>query len=561
MLNKRSISLSIGYTFCLAASLTLLASASYDPYDTKEGSLTGKVTFTRDIAPIFFKNCAECHRPGEGAPFSALSFKDVRPWAKSIREKVLSRQMPPWHADPHYGDFKNNRALTQQEIETVVRWVDDGAQEGDSKDLPPAPSFTDGWNIGKPDMIIQIPEEHTYKPGADQYQYFDVATNFTEDRYITQVEARPGNRKIVHHILAFIIPPGSPNMAKMTTEQRYKAMEAALKNSPFYRDGYLLRVKPDQPVVDDACTENYQRGGGGGESILTGYAPGRNADQFPPGAVRMIPAGATIRFQIHYSNQTLGGDAVEKDRSMVGLVFAKEPPQRVMVTNSIGNIFFKIPAGAENHRVTACRTLRRDTTVYGLMPHMHLRGKSMEYKVLYPDGKSEILISVPKYDFGWQTNYILKEPKRLPKGSKMIITAYFDNSTKNRFNPDPSAVVRYGEPTYDEMMLAFWDYVVDMPPVAQLDPKVLDSYAGRYEVMPNVFATVTRNGNGLVVQVPMQNKMEFLPQSETTFFMKNSETDLRFIKNDKEEVVEAVIEGNRTTRARKARETTANPAN
>jgi mono/diheme cytochrome c family protein len=557
---NRAYSLSITIALFFAAGLVFIAAGSAD--NSVKTVKTGKnITFNKDVAPIFFKNCAECHRPGEAAPFSALSYKNVRPWAKSIREKVANRTMPPWHADPHFGDFKNNPTLSQKQIDTIVAWVDQGANEGDPKDLPPTPTFTNGWAIGQPDMIIQIPEEHAYKPGADEYQYFDVPTNFTEDKYIVRAEARPGNRKIVHHIIAFIVPPGAPNMGKMTTEQRYKAMEAQLKNSPFYRDGYLMRVKPDQPVADDSCAEEARRGGGGGDNLLVGFAPGRNADFHAPGTARRVPAGATIRFQIHYSNQTLNNTQVEKDRSMVGLVFAKETPERFVTTNSIGNIFFKIPAGAENHRVTACRVVRRDTTIYALEPHMHLRGKSMEYRVFYPDGKSEVLLNVPKYDFAWQTNYILKEPKRLPKGSKIMVTAYFDNSAKNKFNPDPSKDVRYGEPTYDEMMLGFMDFVTEMPPLAQLDSKILDSYTGRYQVMPNVMATVTRDGNSLIVQIPMQPKLVFLPTSETRFFLKNGDTDLVIVKNDKGEVVEAVIEGSRTTRAKKVKEDTASTGN
>lgn len=537
-------------TICLVAGLAFIASTSAND---NVKSMEKSVTFNKDVAPIFFKNCAVCHRPGESAPFSTMSYKDVRPWAKSIREKVANRTMPPWHADPHFGDFKNNRTLTQAEIDTILAWVDNGVKEGDAKDLPPAPKFVEGWEISKPDLIIQIPEEYTYKPGADEYQYFDVPTNFTEDKYVTQVEARPGNRKIVHHIIAFIVPAGSPNMGKMTAEQRYKAMEAQLKNSPFYRDGYLMRMKADQPVEDDGCGENARRGGT--DNLLVGYAPGRNADIFAPGTARKIPAGATIRFQIHYSNQTVGAAEVEKDRSMIGLVFAKEQPERLVTTNSIGNIFFKIPAGAEHHQVTACRTLKRDTIIYGLEPHMHLRGKAMEYKVFYPDGKSEVLLNVPNYDFSWQTNYLLKEPKRLPKGSRIMVTGTFDNSAKNKFNPDPTKDVRYGEPTYDEMMLGFLDYVTEMPPIAQVDPKVLDSYTGKYEVMPGVFANVTRAGNALVVTIPMRGKMEFVPTSETQFILKNGDADLSIVKNAKGEVVEAVI-GN--THAKKAKEVAAN---
>jgi mono/diheme cytochrome c family protein len=552
-MRSRYFSLSLSLTFCLALGLIFITSGAAD--NTSKKGAAKNVTFSKDIAPIFFKNCAECHRPGESAPFSTLSYKDVRPWAKSIREKVANRTMPPWHADPHFGEFSNNRTLSKQEIDTIMAWVDGGAAEGNPKDLPAAPKFVDGWNIGNPDLVIPITEEYTYKAGADEYQYFDVDTNFKEDKYVVMAEARPSNRKIVHHIIAFIIPPGSPNMAKMNTEQRFKAMEAALKNSPFYRDGYLMRVKPEQPVIDDGCEPKNQRGGGGGgDQFLTGYAPGHNADIWGDGVGKRIPAGSSIRFQVHYSNQTLGGNEVEKDRSMIGLIFAKEPPNKLMTTNSVGNIFFKIPAGADNHRVTACRTLRRDTTIYALMPHMHLRGKAMEYKVFYPDGKTETLLNVPAYDFAWQTNYVLKAPKLLPKGSKIMVTAHFDNSTKNKFNPDPTKDVRYGEPTYDEMMLGFMDYVTEYPAVAQLDPKVLDGYTGKYEVRPNVFATVTREGNSLFVQIPLQRKMEFLPMSETKFFLKYSDTDLTFVKNDKGEVVEAVLEGSMNARAKRAGE-------
>jgi mono/diheme cytochrome c family protein len=554
MQRRRPASLSIAITLCLAVGLIFIASGSAD--NTSKKSAAKNATFSKDIAPIFFKNCAECHRAGEGAPFSVMSYKELRPWAKSIREKVANRTMPPWHADPHFGQFQNNRTLSQSEIELITAWVDGGAVEGNPKDLPEAPKFTDGWNIGTPDMVIPITEEYTYKAGSDEYQYFDVETNFKEDMYVVKAEARPTNRKIVHHIIAFIIPPGSANMAKMNTEQRYKAMEMALKNSPFYRDGYLLRVKADQPVIDDGCDAKNTRGSGGGDQFLVGYAPGRNADVYEEGVGKRIPAGSIIRFQVHYSNQTLGGNEVEKDRSMVGLVFAKEPPKKLVTTNSVGNIFFKIPAGADNHRVTACRVLRHDTTIYALMPHMHLRGKAMEYKVFYPDGKTETLLNVPAYDFAWQTNYVLKEPKRLPQGAKIMVTAYFDNSAKNKFNPDPTKEVRYGEPTYDEMMLGFMDFVTEFPAVAQVDPKLLDGYTGKYEIDPNVFATVTREGNSLFVQRPLRSKMEFLPVSESTFFQKHGDTDLKFIKNDKGEVIEAVLEGSSNFRAKRVAETT-----
>ena len=522
-------------------SAVLLATFAFTP-QIGSAKVGKPVTFSKDVAPIFNAKCAECHRPGDSAPFSTLTYKETRPWAKSIKEKVANRTMPPWHADPHFGQFKNDRTLSQKEIDTIVAWVDGGAVEGNVKDLPPVPTFVDGWTIGKPDMIIKVPE-YTYKAGVDEYQYYDVATNFTEDMYVQYAEARPSNRKIVHHILAFIQAPGGMNLVGLSHEERNKRMDAMLKNpqSPFYRDGFLMRLKPEQPIMDDGCDPN-RRGGGVGDNILTGYAPGHNADIFAPGTGRKIPAGSIIRFQLHYSNQTLGGNAVEKDESQVGLIFSKEPPQKLVTTNSVGNILFKIPAGAENHKVTACRTIKRDTTVYALLPHMHLRGKSMKYEVVYPNGKSEVLLDVPKYDFGWQTNYILKEPKRLPLGTRIMVTAIFDNSKNNKFNPDPTKDIRYGEPTYDEMMLGFMDFVTENPTMAQVDPKILDSYTGKYEVMPNVFAQVTRDGNSLVVS-SMLGKFVFLPQSETKFFQKNGEVDLTIVKNDSGEISKAVLDG------------------
>jgi hypothetical protein len=546
--------MSMKRSFTLFAAVLL--SVFFIAQQISSAKVAKQVTFSKEVAPIFNAKCAECHRPGEGAPFSTLTYKEARPWAKSIREKVINRTMPPWHADPHIGQFKNDRSLTQQEIDTIVAWVDQGAKEGNPKDLPPTPKFSDGWSIGTPDLIIKVPE-YTYKGGVDEYQYFDVPTNFTEDRYVQLAEARPGNRKIVHHIIAFIQPPGAMNLVGLSSEERNKRMDAMLKNpnSPFYRDGFLMRLKEDQPVVDDGCDPNGRRGGGG-DAMLTGYAPGHNADVFAPGIGRRVPAGSVIRFQMHYSNQTLGSSSVEKDESMVGLIFSKEPPQKLVTTNSIGNIFFKIPAGAENHRVTACRTVKRDTTIYSLMPHMHLRGKSMEYKVIYPDGKSEVLLNVPNYDFAWQTNYLLKEPKRLPAGTRIQVTAHFDNSKNNKFNPDPTKDVRYGEPTYDEMMLGFMDFVTEYPTVAQVDPKILDAYIGKYEVMPNTFAVVTRDGNSLVVQSPL-GKLVFLPQSETKFFQKGGDVDLTMVKDENGAISKAVLDGlmGRTFEAKKVKDT------
>ena len=424
------------------------------------------VSFSKDVAPIVFKSCVECHRPGEAAPFSMLSYKDARPWAKSIREKVANRTMPPWHADPHVGEWTNDRRLTQGEIDTVVAWVDQGAKEGDAKELPPAPKFTDGWNIGQPDMIIQMPEEYTLEAsGPDEYQYFPIPTNLTEDRYVQAVEVRPGNRKIVHHVVAMIQPP-QPPQSKLSKEEAEKLRTEMEQTSILYSEGFVRRVKADAPVHNDGC--GLPNGGSGSLrdasrrdnllQMLTVWAPGRDVNQWEPSVAKKIPAGSQIILQVHYSK---AAGSVQKDRSSIGLIFAKEPPAKLHTTELIYNAYMQIPSGAERHRVTACWTAPGDIEVKAFMPHMHMRGAAMEVKAVYPDGRAVTLLNVPQYDFSWQTNYSLKQTLAIPKGTRFLVTGYFDNSAKNRFNPDPTKAVRWGEPTYDEMLACFIDYISD----------------------------------------------------------------------------------------------------
>jgi mono/diheme cytochrome c family protein len=494
-------------------------------------------TFNKDVAPIFFKKCAECHRPGETAPMSLLNFKDARPWAKSIREKVSNREMPPWHADPYIGEFANDRRLTQAEIDTISAWVDGGANEGDPKHLPPAPQFADGWGIGKPDLVLEMPEDYELAAnGPDEYQYFDIPTTFPEDRYVQMAEARPGNRKVVHHIIAFVQPPGSPTLAQVKRENKDKAIEMSLHNSPFYRDGLLIRTKADTPVYDSgADVPEKLRGFNDVDNFLTAYAPGHNPDMWEPGIAKKVPKGSFIRLQVHYSKVA---GAPQKDRSLIGLVFAKEPPKRLLQTRAASNVFFKIPAGADNHQVTAVWPLSRDIRLYTLLPHMHLRGKAMEYKAVYPDGKSEVLLKVPNYSFAWQTGYQLKTPKLLPKGSRLEVTGWFDNSAKNKFNPDPSKEVRHGEPTYDEMMMGFFDYNIEWPAVAKVDPKVYDDYVGRYDVGNNRQISVVKDGGKLWNVATNGQRFELIPIGRDKFYLLDTEIEVTFIRDEKGEVIE-----------------------
>ncbi|HTG14043.1 MAG TPA: cytochrome c [Blastocatellia bacterium] len=427
-----------------------------------------EVTFSKDVAPIFFNNCAECHRPGEAAPMSLLSYKDARPWARSIKEKVATKQMPPWHADPHYGQFSNDRRLSQSQIDTISTWVDQGAKEGNPKDLPAPPKFVDGWIIGKPDIVLQMPEEFTLEAsGPDEYQYFEIPTNFKEDIYVQMAEARPGNRKIVHHIIAFVSPPSKDGKQKQLTKAEIeKYQQEAEKKSMFRKEGFLMRMKPDMPVHDDGCS---LPNGGNGESLdttqesrgfdlLVGFAPGMPPGVMEPGTVKRIPAGSKLLLQMHYSKAT---GKVEKDRSSIGLILAKQPADKHVYTHGIANVYFQIPPGADHHKVNSCWTTKEDIHLQTLMPHMHLRGKAMKFEAFYPDGHSEILIDVPDYSFSWQTVYYLKKPVALPKGTKIVVTALFDNSTRNKYNPDPKQMVRFGDPTYDDMMIGWISYTVD----------------------------------------------------------------------------------------------------
>ncbi|HVG21991.1 MAG TPA: hypothetical protein VNI02_23355, partial [Blastocatellia bacterium] len=264
------------------------------------------------------------------------------------------------------------------------------------------------------------------------------------------------------------------NMARRVEAAKASGQKLGARNangSMFYLDGTLRRVRMDAPVTDNTCDQpSMQRRAGGGNNgeenegaLLAGYAPGKEVDVFPAGTAKKVPAGSTIMFQMHYSSFRGALDKSEKDRTKIGIVFAKEPPDKIIFTSGVVNATFKIPAGAESHEVTACQTLPRDVQIVSYMPHMHLRGKDMKYEIVYPDGKRETLLWVPKFSFNWQDMYYLKKPINVPKGSKLIVTAHFDNSAKNKYNPDPRKDVRWGDPTYDEMMIGWMDILMDNP--------------------------------------------------------------------------------------------------
>jgi len=402
------------------------------------------------------------------APFSVLTYKEVLPWIESIREKVRDREMPPWHADSHYGEFLNDRSLSPEEIETIATWVAQGAKEGNPADLPPLPSFVRGWKMGKPDYVLAMSEEYTIEAHApDSYVYVTFPTKFKEDTWVQAAEILPGNKRIVHHVIAHVLTPEA--LASGAKRDNTEFPQAENEPAIFYKQGSLSRVKMDAPVIDDGANapnggslfkRRTDEGGGGYSMLLASYAPGKGPDVYPPGTAKWIPAGSTIVLQIHYSSFHGAIKTPQKDRTIVGLIFAKRPPEKRAVTFTVPNQFFKIPAGAANHRVTAAYTFDREVQLISYMPHMHLRGKDMKYEVVFPDGRRQSLLWVPRFDFNWQTVYRLKDPIMIPKGTRIIVTAHFDNSAKNKHNPDPTKTVRWGDPSYDEMMIGWIEYVV-----------------------------------------------------------------------------------------------------
>ena len=363
------------------------------------------VTYTKDVAPILFKSCAECHRPTMFAPMSLMTYDEVRPWARAIKEKVVLRQMPPWHADGPSGQFKNDPRLSQADIDKITAWVDAGAPKGAEKDMPPTPTFkTDGWTIGKPDVVFSMATEfHIPAEGTVPYLNFRVPTNLGEDKWIQAYEFRPSNRAQVHHIVASIVPPNA--------------------GAGFIAEGM----------------------GGLGNLV-----PSRPGVVLPPSVAKLLPKGSDIILQMHYTTN----GAAATDRTEVGLIFAKEPPKQLVGSAGVNNLNFVIPPNDSNFEVRTKRALTEDTLIMAYMPHMHVRGKDMTILAHYADGRTETLLSVPHYDFNWQTTYELIQPRLIPKGTAIEVIAHYDNSARNPNNPDPSHEVRWGDQTWEEMMIA-----------------------------------------------------------------------------------------------------------
>jgi hypothetical protein len=401
----------------------------------------GPPTFSRDVMPVLQKHCQECHRPGALAPMSLMTYQQARPWAKAIRESVRLKRMPPWFADPAHGKFANDRSLSDRERETLLAWVEAGAPEGDPNHLPPPRTFASGWQIGEPDVVLGLAKPFPIPAeGEIPYNYIKVPTGFTEDKWIQSLEFQPGDPKVVHHVVLLAREPGARFMAKAAYGEPLAAPDA----------------EPRDPAPDNGTG----RIEGNQISILGTYVPGQGWQSWPEGQAKRIKAGSDLVFQMHYT--TYGKET--SDQTRVGFRFAARPPREEVRTLFISNRRLRIPPGAADHKVEARVTLPRDLKITGLFPHMHVRGKAFEYRANLPDGRSEILLRVPNYDFNWQLYYYLARPMLLPKGTEFVCTAWFDNSSGKPGNPDPTAEVLWGPQSWEEMLAGFFDIATPVEP-------------------------------------------------------------------------------------------------
>jgi peroxiredoxin/mono/diheme cytochrome c family protein len=390
----------------------------------------GAVTYSRQVARILRDRCVACHREGEIAPFSLTGYHQAAGWAEMVDEVVQSGRMPPWHASPEYGKFSNEARLTAEEKQTIAAWVAAGAPEGDPRDLPEPAHYVEGWRIPAPDLVIALPK--TVKipaEGTMPYRNFLIDPKLGKDVWVRASQVRPGNPSVVHHLVVFVVPPGS------RTEQR----------------------------ID----------------FLAAYAPGMPPRILPEGTARFIPAGSRLMFQVHYTPRGIS----QTDRSEIGLVFTDPKTIRKEMTAVAAiNMDLRIPAGASDFAAEARHRFDQDTIVYSLLPHMHLRGKSFRFEVVYPDRRREVLLDVPRYEFEWQNVYVLSEPKLMPEGSILRCLARYDNSADNLSNPDPKATVTWGEQTRDEMLVGYVEVAPAEQDLALGGPTVRQREDGRHEV-------------------------------------------------------------------------------
>ena len=414
------------------------------------------VTFNKDVLPILQNNCQTCHRPNQIAPMAFLTYQDVRPWAQAIKAAVLTKKMPPWFADPRYGHFANERALSETEIKTLSRWADTGAMEGNPKDKPAPKEFSpDGWNI-KPDVVFAMPKPFNVPAdGVIEYTYIVIPTGFTKDTWVTAAEILPGNRQVMHHVIAFVRPPGS------------QWLKEAKPGEPFVPVIHKRDANGAGVGIDPRSADPRRRWGNGepqqqgalGNEFLVAYVPGIQPQTFnlAGNSAKLIPAGSDIVLQMHYTPN----GTPQTDVTKVGLVLAKQPPKYRYLTIGASTNQLKIPPNDPNYEVHSQITFEQDAQLVWLQPHMHLRGKDFEYRLVYPTGQVDTALKVPNYSFSWQLGYDEAKPLVLPKGTRMECTAHFDNSVNNPANPNPNVEVKWGDQSWEEMMIGWFGVIVD----------------------------------------------------------------------------------------------------
>lgn len=438
----------------LAVLLALAALATSVASPLVASDENSSVTFNKDVLPILQRNCQVCHRPGEAAPMSFLTYESTRPWARAIKGAVLSKKMPPWLADPGYGTFRNAPNLTPADIKLLTNWADNGAPEGNPADKPAAIEWRDGWRI-QPDVIVSMSEPVTIQAkGAGEIKTFLLSSPFEEDTWVSSIEVRPGDRSVVHHVIVQVpeqtFSSGPlPGCAGCTPT--FSGGASPLSRRVGTRDGGQSPYGGnDVPRISGRFT-----------SMEAVYVPGAPPMDFRfHNSAKLIPGGAKIKLEVHY---TPNGKKTS-DQTRVGFTLARKPALRRFVMmapeSMVDTKSFRIPAGASNFESKGELTFTRDVELVWFMPHMHLRGKDMTFRLVYPNGQAETVLSA-RFNFNWQLGYEVEEPIRIPRGTKMIVTAHHDNSANNRFNPDPTKSVEWGELTSQEMMLPWFGVLVD----------------------------------------------------------------------------------------------------
>ncbi len=426
----------------------------------------GTPTFSKDVAPIFYEHCTVCHRPGEVAPMSLLTYDAARPYVRSIGTAVSRGVMPPWHADPAYGHFLNDRRLSDTDKDTITRWIAAGAPEGDRADLPAMPTYPGGWAIGEPDAVFTMQEAYPVPAsGQIEYKYFEVPTRFTEDKWITAYQVRPSNPSVVHHVIVYSRPPQRERPANAQgrggAAQPQRRREGPITFAPGMDEPQTDAVLKAREAKQGPFNDRPAPEGGTG-NFIGGYVPGQSIRVYRPGEAMRLPAGSTLIFQMHYTAN--GKEAT--DSTSIGFRFADAPPKQEVITAALLNQNFTLHAGDSNAEVDAEMTLNTPMTIYSLLPHTHVRGKRWEIEAEYPDGRKEVVLAVPHYDFNWQTDYIFTEPLKLPAGTKLRSRAWYDNSAANRSNPDPTKDVYWGDQTWEEMQFMAFTFSIDQQQAA-----------------------------------------------------------------------------------------------